>query len=81
MQIDNKVFLRDCALYVRGELNEIKLKGNPEVVKLFAEVLSESRRFYLALQGDDLKKVIPLLERKRTASRALRRKTGYVWPL
>jgi hypothetical protein len=81
MQKEDKVFIRDCALYVKGELKEIKLKGDPRVVRLFADVLSESRKFYLALQSGELKDVIPLLERKRRASRLLRYKTGYVWPL
>ena len=81
MRKANKQFLRDCAKYVKGELSEIRLKGDKDTVALFAKVLSESRRFYTALQGEDLKKVIPLLERKRKASAALREQTGYVWPL
>jgi len=81
MRKANKQFLRDCARYVKGELAEIKLKGDKKTVTLFANVLAESRKFYTALQGEDLKKVIPLLERKRRASAALREQTGYVWPL
>ena len=81
MQEANTKFLRDCALYIRGDISEIKIKGKPSVVNLFASVLSESRRFFLALQEDDLKDVVPLLERKRAASRLLREKTGYIWPL
>jgi hypothetical protein len=81
MQKVNNEFLKDCALYIKGELSEIKIKGDKEVVKLFAKVLSESRKFYLALQKDNIKNVIPLLERKRAASRDLRKKTGYIWPL
>lgn len=81
MKKDNDIFLKHCALYIKGELNEIKIRGNKQTVKLFADVLSESRKFYLALQGKELKDVIPLLEKKRAASRLLRRKTGYVWPL
>ena len=81
MRKANKQFLRDCARYVKGELAEIRLKGDKETVKLFAKVLSESRKFYAALQGEDLKRVIPLLERKRKASATLREQTGYVWPL
>ena len=81
MKQDNEVFLKHCALYIKGELDEVKIRGNKHTVKLFADVLSESRKFYLALQEKELKDVIPLLERKRAASRLLRRKTGYVWPL
>jgi len=81
MQDANNEFLRDCALYVRGDISEIKIKGKPAVAELFATTLSESRKFFIALQENDLKKVLPLLEKKRAASKLLREKTGYVWPL
>lgn len=77
----NKHFLKNCALYIKGEVSEIKLKGNSKTVSLFAQTLSESRRLYIALQSDELRSVIPLLERKRAASKALRESTGYIWPL
>ena len=76
-----KTFLRECALYIKGELTEIKLSGSRETVALFANVLSESRKLYLALEGDSIKNVIPQLTKKREASRTLREQTGYVWPL
>jgi len=74
-------FIKECAMYIRGELSEIKIKGQRDVVQLFANVIAESRKFYTALQEDDLKKVMPVLERKKRASQVLRQKTGYVWPL
>lgn len=74
-------FIKECALYIKGELSEVKIKGRKEVVQLFADVISESRKFYAALQTDDMKKVVPALENKRRASAILRQKTGYVWPL
>jgi|GEM_PF-3823047 hypothetical protein len=74
-------FIKECAMYIRGELSEIKIKGQKDVVQLFANVIAESRKFYTALQEDDLKKVMPVLERKKRASQVLRQKTGYVWPL
>lgn len=77
----NKQFLKECALYIRGEVSEIKIRGNSRTITLFANTLSESRRLYLALQSGKLSKVLPLLENKRAASRDLREKTGYVWPL
>lgn len=77
----NKQFLKECALYIKGEVSEIKIRGNSRAVNLFAKTLSESRKFYVALQKGSLKKALPLLENKRVASRALREKTGYVWPL
>lgn len=77
----NKQFLKECALYIRGEVSEIKIRGNSRIISLFANTLSESRRLYLALQSGKLNKALPLLESKRAASRVLREKTGYVWPL
>ena len=77
----NKQFLKECALYIRGEVPEIKIRGNSKIISLFANTLSESRRLYLALQSGELSKTLPLLENKRAASRVLREKTGYVWPL
>jgi hypothetical protein len=77
----NKQFLKECALYIKGEVSEIKIKGNSKTISLFAKTLSESRKFYVALQKGSLKRAVPLLESKRAASRALREKTGYVWPL
>ena len=74
-------FIKECAMYIRGELSEIKIKGQRDVVQLFANVIAESRKFYTALQEDDLKKVMPVLESKKRASQVLRQKTGYVWPL
>jgi len=76
-----KTFLKECALYIKGELSEVKISGSKKTVTLFADVLSESRRFYLALESGDLKKVLPQLAKKKQASNALRERTGYVWPL
>lgn len=76
-----KTFLKECALYIKGELSEVKISGSKKTVALFADVLSESRRFYLALESGDLKKVLPQLAKKKQASNALRERTGYVWPL
>ena len=76
-----KTFLKECALYIKGELSEVKISGSKKTVSLFADVLSESRRFYLALESGDLKKVLPQLAKKKQASNALRERTGYVWPL
>jgi len=81
MQEANKQFLKECALYVRGEVKQIKLRGKQETVKLFAEALSASRKFYVALEEGDFKETVAMLKYKRSASGALRESTGYVWPL
>lgn len=81
MRDDQQIFIRDCALYVRGELSEVKISGSKKNVELFSKVLSESRKFYITLQEGNLKNVLPQLAKKRQASKALREQTGYVWPL
>lgn len=78
--IDN-LFLKDCALYIRGDLAEVRFSGSKEAVVLFANVLSESRKFYLALESNNIRNVMPQLVKKRKASKALREQTGYIWPL
>ena len=81
MKEAKKQFLRECALYVRGEVSEIKIRGDKKTVALFASALSESRKFYVALHKNDLKETITALKGKRSASKALREQTGYIWPL
>lgn len=81
MRDNKKSFLKECALYIKGDLSEVKMSGSKSTVALVAGVLSESRKFYLALESGDLKSAIPQLGKKRAASKALREHTGYVWPL
>ena len=81
MRDDKQIFIKECALYIKGEISEIKMSGSKKNVELFSNVLSESRKFYLALQDGNRKNVLPQLARKRNASKALRDQTGYVWPL
>ena len=77
-----KQFLRDCALYIRGELSEIKMHGKVSNVKLFIGALKESRELYKNLNSDmpNIKDVISSIERKRQATRKLKEKTGFIWP-
>ena len=81
MQQARKQFIKECALYVRGDVSHVRLAGDSNTVKLFATTLSESRKFYVALQEGDFKDAVAALKRKRAASSALREQTGYIWPL
>ena len=81
MSSTNKQFLRDCALYVRGDISELRFRGKPDIVEAFAETLSASRKFYIAVQEDSFPEAISALKQKRAASKALREQTGYTWPL
>ena len=81
MYSTKRTFLKECALYVRGDISEVKISGSKKTAALFAKVLSESRKLYLALESGDFKNVLPQLAKKKAASKALRKQTGYVWPL
>jgi len=81
MNEHKRQFIKDCARYIRGEINEVKLTGPKQTVKLFAKTLQESRLLFIALQSEGkMAAVIPLLESKKKAATLLRAKTGFVWP-
>tara|TARA_B100000519_G_C14064765_1_gene353828 strand:- start:43 stop:291 length:249 start_codon:yes stop_codon:yes gene_type:complete len=81
MNEHKRQFIKDCARYIRGEINEVKLTGPKQTVKLFAKTLKESRMLFIALQSESkMGVVIPLLESKKKAAALLRAKTGFVWP-
>jgi hypothetical protein len=74
-------FLKDCVKYIRGDIKEIRLKGQKKTIKLFAEALKESRNLYSVLNSDnEMSDVIPVLESKKFATSRLRKATGFVWP-
>ena len=74
-------FLKDCARYIRGELSEVKLRGNEKTLVLFAEALRESKKLYTTLHDSDrMSDVLPILESKRKATKRLRKVTGFIWP-
>ena len=77
-----KEFLRDCALYIRGDLPEVKMRGKLNDVKLFASALKESRGLYESLNNDtpSMREVVSKIERKRQATHELKERTGFIWP-
>jgi len=81
MTITNKQFLKDCALYVKGDITELRFRGKPTVVEAFAKTLSASRKFYVAVQEESFPDAVSALKQKRAASKNLREQTGYTWPL
>ncbi len=78
---DKRAFLADCARYIRGDISEVKLVGRARDVKLFADALNESRKFYVSLnKAKNLSMVLPLLESKKAAARRLYDTVGFSWP-
>jgi hypothetical protein len=81
MTIAKRQFLKDCARYISGEINEIKLSGSEKTIGLFAHTLRESRALFVALQTKkNISDVIPVLESKKRAAKLLQKRTGFTWP-
>jgi len=82
MRNNKKEFLSDCASYIKGEINEIRLKGNKDDCILFAVALRESRNLFEELNADDasIANVMVALTKKRTAARNLSEQAGFRWP-
>ena len=81
MNVAKRQFLKDCARYISGEIEEIKLRGSARTINLFAKTLKESRALYVVLETKkSISDVIPILESKKKAARLLHEKTGFVWP-
>ena len=82
MRDNRKEFLSDCARYIKGEINEIRLRGNKGDCVLFATALKESRNLFEKLNEGDasVSNVVSALTKKREASRKLAKQIGFTWP-
>lgn len=82
MKDNKKEFLRDCASYIRGEINEISLRGKKTDCIAIAAALKESRNLYDELNKErpDISCVVAALEKKRSSAQKLRATIGFVWP-
>ena len=72
-----------CAAHIMGHETGIKLKGTPERVKIFEEVLGASKDLYQALNESDIgmSTVRKKLYRKRVASKKFHTCFGRPWVL
>ena len=82
MKDNKKEFLRDCARYIQGEVKEVRLRGKKKDCIPFANALKESRNLYERLNEENpsISNVMNALEKKKLASRRLRKVVGFVWP-
>ena len=82
MQDNKKEFLSDCARYIKGDISEVRLRGNKEDCVAFATVLRESRNLFEKLNADDasVSSVMSALAKKRKASHNLAKQVGFAWP-
>ena len=80
--VNEKDLMRAAAKYILGEETHTKVGGSPKRVQAFQDVVVASRALYEALRdGEPMKNVSRLLERKTRAARAYREVTGMLWPL
>ena len=82
MQDNRREFLGDCARYIKGEINEVRLRGNKGDCILFATALKESRNLFEKLNDNNasVSNVMNALTKKREATRKLSTHIGFSWP-
>ncbi len=80
--LSERTLMRACAKFILGESSGVKIKGTPDRVAVFQEVLTASKRLYEALSRKrPLEEVKRLLEAKRVAAEKFKSATGIVWRL
>lgn len=78
---DQKRFLAECALYIRGDLETIKMNGSQDIVRAISAALIESKRLHDQLnEASDMPKIIKQVQKKRRAAKKLQNITGFIWP-
>jgi len=78
---DQKRFLAECALYIRGDLETIKMNGSQDIVEAISAALIESKRLHDQLnEASDMPKIIKQVQKKRRAAKKLQNITGFIWP-
>lgn len=78
---DQKKFLAECALYIKGDLEVVKLHGNREVVHAISSALIESKKLHDELhESSDMSKIVKQVQKKRRAAKKLQNITGFIWP-
>lgn len=78
--LDN--IMKASARYILGESTGVKIKGTPERVKAFQDVVVASRTLYEALcDQKPMSEITRLIETKRSAAENFKRVTGNTWTL
>ena len=69
--------------YITGNQKSVKLKGKPEELVAFRNVLNASRELYENLQRNDvrLQEIENLVRKKNLAAKEFKILTGRSWPL
>ena len=78
---DKKKFIAECALYIRGDLDSIKIRGSKSIVEALSSTLVESKKLHEQLhESSDMSKIIQQVQKKRAAAKKLRDISGFIWP-
>lgn len=74
--------MKASARYILGESTGVKIKGTPERIKAFQDVVVASRSLYEALcDQKPMSEITRLIEIKRAAAENFKRVTGNTWSL
>ena len=80
--MSNNNLMKASARYILGESTGVKIKGAPNKMEAFQEVLSASKTLYDALcEERSLDEIMTLVEAKKTAASNFRKITGILWRL
>ena len=74
--------IKASARYILGESTGVKLKGSPDKIQAFQDVVVASRSLYEALCNQKpMTDIVSLIETKKKAAENFKRVTGNTWPL
>jgi hypothetical protein len=78
----DRSLMRACAKYIMGESTGVKIKGAPERIKAFQDVVTASKNLYEALcRSQVMGEIEPLIAAKRQAAENFKKTTGLTWRL
>ena len=78
---DKKIFLAECALYIKGDIDSVRITGPKNVVEAISTTLVESRNLYNSLhESPDMPRIIENVKKKKAAAQKLKNITGFIWP-
>ena len=78
---DQKKFLAECALYIRGDLETVKFHGSRDIIEAISSALVESKKLHDQLhETPDMSKIVNQVQKKRAAAKKLQNITGFIWP-
>ena len=75
-----KIIIASSAAYILGMKPQVEIKGAPNQVKMFKEVLEASKNLYQVLQEGNTTEIEDSLHNKKTAAAKFSKEFGWQWP-